>query len=188
MSSQLHSFDVFDTLLTRAVGSPTSVFLLLGRTPEVASITRCGAEEFARVRVAAEKRSRRNRSETTLTRIYDELAVSLGLDEAAARRLQELEVDLEHRLSRVVPGAVDLLKAADGRRIAVSDMYLPTDVVRSLLAQAGLEELLADVVVSADQGVTKSEGKLFHELLERFEVAARDVRHVGDNIGSDVRV
>ncbi|MBV9096577.1 MAG: hypothetical protein JO079_00845 [Frankiaceae bacterium] len=67
-------------------------------------------------------------------------------------------------------------------------MYLPTAVVRSLLAQAGLEELLADVVVSADQGVTKSEGKLFHELLERFEVAARDVRHVGDNIGSDVRV
>ena len=188
MTARLHSFDVFDTLLTRAVGSPTSVFLLLGRTTEVASITRCGAEEFARVRIAAERRSRRNRSETTLTRIYDELAVSLGLDEPAARRLQELEVDLEHRLSRVVPGAIDLLKAAEGRRIAVSDMYLPSDVVRSLLAQAGLEELLTDVVVSADHGITKSDGHLFHELLTRFGVSARDIRHTGDNIGSDVKV
>src|SRR5579862_1384716 len=105
MSPRVHSFDVFDTLLTRAVGTPTSVFYLLGRTPEVASITRCGAEEFARVRIAAERRSRRGHSETTLTRIYDELAVSLGLDEPSGRRLQNLEVDLEHRLSRVVPGA-----------------------------------------------------------------------------------
>jgi FMN phosphatase YigB (HAD superfamily) len=188
MSSQVHSFDVFDTLLTRAVGSPTAVFLLLGRTAEVAAITGCGAEEFARVRIAAERRSRRGRPETTLTRIYDEIAVSLGLDETSARRLQQLEVELEHRLSRAVPGAVDLLKAAEGRRIAVSDMYLPTEVVRSLLAQSGLEELLDDVVVSADHGLTKSDGHLFHHLLTHFDVSARDVRHTGDNLGSDVRV
>jgi len=188
MSARVHSFDVFDTLLTRAVGNPTSLFLLLGRTPDAAALTRCGPEEFARVRVAAERRSRRGRGETTLTRIYDEVAVSLGLDEPSARALQQLEVALEHRLSRTVPGAAELLKAADGKRIALSDMYLPTDVVRSLLAQAGLSELLDDVLVSADHGITKSDGHLFHHLVTQFEVAARDVRHVGDNAGSDVRV
>jgi FMN phosphatase YigB (HAD superfamily) len=188
MSARLHSFDVFDTLVTRAVGNPTSVFVLLGRTPDAAALTRCSPEEFARVRIAAERRSRRGRGETTLTRIYDEVAVSLGLDEAAGRRLQQMEIDLEHRLSRTVPGAAELLKAADGTRIALSDMYLPGDVVRSLLEQAGLAELVDDVVVSSDHGVTKSDGQLFHQLVTRFEVAARDVRHVGDNTGSGVRV
>lgn len=188
MTPRVHTFDVFDTLITRAVGDPTAVFLLLGRMPDVAAVTRCGAEEFARVRIAAERRSRRGRSETTLTRIYDEVAVSLGLDETTARRLQQLEIDLEHRLSRTVPGAAELLKAAEGKRIALSDMYLSTDVVRELLAQAGLGELLDDVLVSADHGVTKSDGRLFHQLLTQLEVTARDVRHVGDNTGSDVRV
>jgi len=188
MSPRVNSFDVFDTLLTRAVGNPTSLFLLLGRTPDVAAITHCGPEEFARVRIAAERRSRRGRSETTLTRIYDELAISLGLDEPSARRLQQREVDLEHRLSRTVPGAAELLKAAEGKRIALSDMYLPTDVVRSLLAQAGLADLIDDVLVSAEHGLTKSDGHLFHHVVSEFAVAARDVRHVGDNVGSDVRV
>jgi len=188
MTPAVHSFDVFDTLITRAVGDPTAVFLLLGRTPDAAALTRCGPEEFARIRIAAERRSRRGRRETTLTRIYDEVAVSLGLDEPSARRLQQLEIDLEHRLSRVVPGAAELLKSAEGKRIALSDMYLPTDVVRSLLTQAGLAELFDDVVVSADHGVTKSDGQLFHQLVTQHEVAARDVRHVGDNVGSDFRV
>jgi len=188
MSARVHSFDVFDTLITRAVGNPTSLFLLLGRMPDVAALTRCSAEEFARVRIAAERRSRRGRSETTLTRIYDELAVGLGLDETSARRLQQLEIELEHRLTRTVPGAAELLKAAEGKRIALSDMYLPTEVVRDLLTQAGLVELLDDVVVSADHGVTKSDGQLFHRLVTQLDVAAGDMRHVGDNAGSDVRV
>ena len=185
---KVHSFDVFDTLITRAVGDPASVFQLLGRMPAVVALTHCGPSEFARVRVAAERRSRRGRRETTLTRIYDEVAVSLGLDDVSARRLQQMEIDLEHRLSRPVPGAAELLKAAEGKRIALSDMYLPNDVVRSLLAQAGLAELLDDVLVSADHGVTKSDGQLFQHVVTQLGVAAREMRHVGDNAGSDVRV
>src|SRR4051812_14193011 len=107
--TSLHSFDVFDTLVTRAVGHPLSVFLLLGRTPVVAELTGCSPEEFARLRRAAEQRARGGRDEVTLQQIYTELSVGLGLSSVHAAILAESEVALERRLSRPVPSARTML-------------------------------------------------------------------------------
>src|SRR3954452_807711 len=130
MSSSVTSFDVFDTLLTRAVGAPSSLFILLGRSDAVSKATGCSAEEFARLRITAERRARVGRRETTLEQIYAELAAGLGLGAAQARQLAECELALERRLSRPVPGSDRLVKeAAHGRRVALSDMYLPESFI-----------------------------------------------------------
>ena len=47
----LASFDVYDTVVTRAVGSPPSVFLLLGRYLARQGCHLLSAEAFARARM-----------------------------------------------------------------------------------------------------------------------------------------
>ena len=183
------SFDVFDTLLTRAVGAPTSLFLLLGRTPAVAGITGLEAEAFARLRIDAERRARTGRREITVRDIYAELGVGLHLTAEQQRELVDEELALERRLSRAVPGALRLLKSEPAaRRVALSDMYLPGEFVTELLDRQGLSEFLDRTLVSADHGVTKSDGGLYRSLLDTEAVAARNCRHTGDNALSDVRV
>src|SRR4051812_15454683 len=98
----LQTFDVFDTLLVRAVGDPTSVFLLLGQLDNVRELTGCHPEEFARLRVAAERRARSGRAEVTLPEIYTELAAGLNLTPTEADAVLQEELRLEQRLSRAV--------------------------------------------------------------------------------------
>ena len=186
---RLTSFDVFDTLLTRTVGEPSSLFLLLGRSPQVQRLTGCSAEQFARLRVDAERRSRHGRRETTLPLIYAELAAGLHLTAEAQEQLIDAEVVLERRLSRLVPGARELVKSCETpRRVALSDMYLPQPVVAQLLEQQGLDDLLDRVVVSSEHGRTKSDAGLYEHLLDTERLRPQDCLHIGDNARSDVRV
>jgi FMN phosphatase YigB (HAD superfamily) len=189
MSADIVSFDVFDTLLTRAVGAPSSLFLLLGRLPEVTRMTNWTPEEFARLRIEAERRARSGRREITLHDIYSELGAGLGLPAAQRQQLADCELALERRLSRALPKATSLLKAHEAdRRVALSDMYLPAHFVTELLERQGFAELLDRVIVSSEHGVTKSDGGLFGVLIELEQTTARRCRHVGDNPLSDVRV
>ncbi len=189
MNTGLASFDIFDTLLTRAVGAPTSLFLLLGKVDDVVRLSGCGAEEFARLRIAAERRARIGRREVTLRQIYAEFGAGLGLSPEDQRALADQELALERRLSRLVPGSDRRLKdASGGRRVGLSDMYLPEAFVSELLQQHGLDGLLDRLIVSSEVGVTKSDGGLFRHLLETEGTAARCARHVGDNALADVRV
>lgn len=187
--TRLVSYDVFDTLLTRAVGDPTSLFILMGRLDSVQAITRCTPEQFARLRIVSERRSRLGRPETTLARIYTELGVGLALSPDDAQRLCELELTLERRLSRAVPQAADMLHQLDGcRRLAVSDMYLPESFVDELLQQGGLRRHVESLYVSSAHAATKSRGDLYRRIQLAEGVRVRDWRHVGDNPASDVRV
>src|SRR6266487_327166 len=81
--TQIASFDVFDTLLTRAVGSPEALFLALGRRLFQAGLIAVTPEAFARARIEAERRAYKNAGRTTgectLDTIYAELGAALRL-------------------------------------------------------------------------------------------------------------
>lgn len=187
--TSIATFDVFDTLLTRAVGAPRSLFVLLGRQEPVARITGCSPGAFAQLRVAAERRARRGRGEITLLDIYRELGTGLALDPLQVDALQRAEIALEVRLSRVVPSARSLLvHAGADLRVAMSDMYLPRDVVRDLLDRAGLGDLIDEVHVSGELGTNKATAGLYR-LVQRDRAGPfTSWRHHGDNAFSDVRV
>src|SRR6266404_8380210 len=103
----LASFDVFDTVLTRSVGTPASMFLLLGRRLSRRGVITCSAEAFARARVNAQKLARLHQSsgEITLIDIYRQLGVALGLDARQQAQLADEEQRLEAELIRSVPAA-----------------------------------------------------------------------------------
>lgn len=191
--STLLSFDVFDTLLTRAVGRPGDAFLLLGRRLWHRSLIPCSPEVFAKMRSEAEGQAFANAggldSEVNLEQIYAELAMALGMDEAGRAELVAEELRLEAELLRPIAPMVHRLERerAGGARIAyVSDMYLPSPVIKQLLTDKGVALAGEPCYVSNEHARSKESGQLYTTLLEQERIGAGDVVHVGNNSRADV--
>lgn len=188
----VRTFDVFDTLLTRRVVDPTSVFLLAGRQLATLGIETLSPERFARLRARAENDMVKvtERGHPPLSTIYERVAVQAGLSQHHVERLVALEIELERCLVVPVPAGVERLEAARraGHVIAfVSDMYLPTEVVRELLAMHGLVRDGEPVFVSVEGNGSKSRGDLYAHVLDTLGATATDVTHCGDSAHGDVR-
>ena len=188
------SFDVFDTLLARRVGSPKSAFLLLGHRLRDLEVISCTAESFSRQRHAAEARSFANAggldSPTSLRTIYDELAMSIGLTPDEITAAIKIEIELEHDLLVSVPAGVAKLKAArrrGDRIVFVSDMYLPSSEIRSLLAEHDLFLNGDELFVSNEVQASKATGALWPVVLDHLDVRADRVTHIGNDKRSDHR-
>lgn len=183
---------MFDTLLTRAVGDPQAVFLLLGRWLSRHGALSCSPEGFARARVTAESVARQAtpRREVSLDEIYRELACSLELSAEQALSARTAELEIESRLSRPVGATAATVRATaanGGRVIALSDMYLPPRFIEALLAQAGLADAVSRLYVSSELGATKADGGLYPLVIRREGARPSELRHHGDNEFSDVR-
>lgn len=190
----LISFDVFDTLLTRAVGQPGDSFLLLGRRVARRGLIPCSPEVFARARSAAEHRAFANAggldSRVNLEQIYAELSVVLGLDPSQRDLLMAEELRLETAILRPVPPMANELAAAraSGHRVAfVSDMYLPAETIKQFLCDHGIATPDDPCYVSNEYARSKESGRLFETLLSSEQVRAEEVTHIGNNAYSDVR-
>ena len=184
------SFDIFDTLLERPFGRPIDVFAHIA--PEAARLVGRPID-FARLRVAAERKARRRarrqgREEIDLDAIYEELAETLSLTKKVRAALCSLELDAEMRLlaPRQTGRALYLAaRALDKRIVFVSDMYLPSRFLGDVLVAKGYD-VCEGVFVSSEVGVTKGSGKLFAHVLRALDVPAARVVHVGDHVHADV--
>lgn len=187
----IRSYDVFDTVITRIVGEPTSVFLLMGHTAVAQGLWSDTAEQFALARVSAEGRARQHcmPQEITLAHIYRELSRAHHLSALQAESLAELELATERRLIRVVPAATRQLERARGAGCTVgfiSDMYLPHDVLRGWLVELGVLHAGETLWVSSEHGVTKSGGGMYDAVRAAHPQAAADWVHMGDNEYADI--
>lgn len=189
------SFDVFDTVLTRAIGSPESNFLLLGKKLRALSLIDCSAEMFARSREQAESRAFFNAggldSRVNLRQIYAELGMALGFSNDLCDCLLDLEVQHELEIIRPVPRAQELVQEArsQNNRIAyLSDMYLGSEQVRKLLIQHGLYYEHDRCYVSCDYGKSKDSSLLFQEVLKREQIAPHQMTHCGNNSWADIHM
>ena len=192
-AGSLRTFDVFDTVITRAVGEPTSVFRFVGQAAVVKGLWIGTVEHFMHSRIAAEARARRHAvpREVTLAGIYLEMSRSCDLSKPAAKRLAELELKIERRLIRLVPGTARELERARtaGYRVAfISDMYLPQDVIREWLVELGALRADEALWVSSEHGVTKGDGGLYDAVRTAYSQALSSWVHTGDNQYVDVQV
>ncbi len=193
----IHSFDVYDTVITRTFARPPDLFYALMRRvladsgrPEPAGEV---LEEMVTWRLGLERKARAEaraagRQDVTFASIYGQCggATHWGLDPAA---LMAAEIELEKAATRPVPQMAERIARlrGDGARIVfVSDMYLPGAVIREILEGHGLARPEDGVYVSGDVGLTKSSGDLFRHVLAAEGARPADMRHVGDNLHSDV--
>ena len=188
----MRSFDVFDTTLTRNVGSPSSVFILVGRELRARGLSTLRATVFARARVSAEAAARAasTRADISLVDVYARLAILLTELASHVAEAVEVELGVERRLLRAVPATREAVRAARarGQRVVfISDMYLPADFIREELVRhecAGKDDA---VYVSGTAGATKRGGELYTHVLEKEGVDAADVSHLGDHREADVQ-
>jgi FMN phosphatase YigB (HAD superfamily) len=184
------SFDVFDTVLTRKVASPTSLFLIVGERAARAGWIHVPPAAFRDARVHAENEARAGAPacEVNFDEIYRHLATSLDLPSGAAEAVARLELEAEAELLVPVPGAFELVASArvtSPRVLFVSDMYLPAEFIRAQLQSHGFWRQGDRVFVSCEWRASKAEGSLFRRICEAEKVEPAAIEHTGDRHDAD---
>lgn len=184
--------DVFDTLLTRAVGEPSSVYLLLGQKLFDEGLIALPPETFARARALAEKRERARVTGTgdiDLCGGYRELAHAQPALRERVNEMMSEELAMEARLIRAVPGALEELGHARNRGLPVafvSDMYLPHAFLQSQLDRLGFWQPGDRLFVSSACGFMKArDGALFRHVLAGYGLQPHEALHVGNHAEDD---
>lgn len=186
----IHSFDIFDTILTRLVSPPEAVFSLLAERVKKETRIDTNFENFLLQRREAERRARRHRSsgEVTLTDIYTELAFALSLTAKESEALLRCELDLEQELLVSIPGASELVSSARKDQpgvIYISDMYLPSTFLIEQLQKHGFWDYRDRLYLSCERGISKGNGALFKEVEHELKSSGQNFHHTGNHPRSD---
>lgn len=157
----MESIDVFDTAIFRDVYEPRDIFTLIEN--EV-------GHNFRKLRIEAENKAASNRFYTLLD-IYRYLP---GYDPN-----KEIACELNHIYAN--PKILDMYNKNPGNYVFISDMYLPSLVIKKMLEKCGYKE--PKVFVSCEEKCNKGSGILF-EAVERK--VGKITKHWGDNYKSDI--
>ena len=193
------SFDVFDTLIARAIESPADVFRIV-RAKMLSSPSALSDPDtidgFPALRVAAERLARLEKAridghaEVTLTEIY----AALGrLTRAAATTLEQLErseLQTEREVMHANPEGAERLaraRAQSKRVILCSDMYLSSGAIADLLRSCGYDGR-DPLYVSCEHAASKHQGTLYARINDATGIAPGRVLHTGDDHHGDVRM
>lgn len=184
------SFDIFDTVLTRKVGSPSSLFIYVGQEAVRSGLIDSRPVDFANIRVEAEMRVRKStlQEEISFDAIYEEVRSSLDITTEVCSQLQAIEMRIEEDFICVLPGAKELIKHYRKKMdviVFTSEMYLPGNFIRRQLERFGLIEEADMLFVSSEYLLSKYSGNLFRSLIESTQTDCGDILHIGNNNISD---
>lgn len=197
------SFDIFDTLLSRKIARPKDLFSMIQANlsydnkyvawPDL-------VDNFSVIREKAEEKARKNKvelyggePEILISDIYDQVRERVpALPSHIIDILIALEIEMEKAVlfkSSAAETIFDQARAAGCKIIVISDMYLPSKVLRELLENSGYKDL-DDVAIfsSGEEGVSKHSGKLYPRVREKLGLTGKRWLHIGDNKHSDIEM
>lgn len=198
---ELHSFDIFDTLIRRSTLKPLSIFDYVRDRAKASGIKfpLQIIENWVNLRNKAEHDVRDMMRKTTFERQSDKLEVSLDdiyarlqknllLSDVQIGFLKQAEIDAEIAHVEPIRQRIDYLislKQTGQDVIMVSDMYLPEQVIRTMLERA--DNRLKDIplYLSSTIGHQKSTGKLYQYIFFNIGYKYRKWVHYGDNKHAD---
>jgi hypothetical protein len=165
-----HSWDVFDTLLARRCIHPYGIFHIVEQETKMRG--------FTKIRIQSEQRVAARKYDTyTIDDIYEEIISSFKVDPSLGARLKEFEINTE--IEQTIPIVENLRKVKAGD-ILISDMYLPKDVITSMLLKVGLN-IPFELIVTTN-------GKASSRIWNDFICQDMQLSHTGDNITTDIAV
>lgn len=184
-SKKIIFFDVFDTLIQRAVLKPEDIFALIEQKIYKDYNIKVN---FAELRKSAEDSARHKfpYTEVTLDEIYSEFASQ----RLSRSMLSGLECQAELDFSLPVSKGIDYYKFArslNKKIYIVTDMYLPHEVISNILNKWGINGY-CKIYVSGEYHLTKSSGKLFQYILNEEKLDPKDIIHIGDNKLADYKM
>jgi FMN phosphatase YigB (HAD superfamily) len=196
-SSETVSFDLFDTLLIRRVHDPDLLKAPVARLIAEKAAARgikLSWQWVQKRRDAIEARHRAEAGrdfpdhEACYPRFMGELLNEIFGDAALLPEITAYELLMENQM--LVPRAalVDWLRelADGGRKIfVISDVYLPSEHLKTLIAHAGFADCVEAVISSADTCLAKASGAAWPMLAKKFHLRPERWLHIGDNPISD---
>lgn len=198
---ELHSFDVFDTLIRRSTLKPLSVFEYVRDQAKKSDLAFPAylLEDWVNIRHRVEMDMRdmmrktlferqSNTLEITLDDIYRRLQENTRLSDAQIAFLKQTEIDAEILHTEPIQKRIDFLfelKAQGHDVVLASDMYLPEKTIRAMLVKA--DARLADIplYLSSSIGYQKSTGKLYQYIFANIGYNYARWVHYGDNKHAD---
>jgi FMN phosphatase YigB (HAD superfamily) len=177
------SLDLFDTLIFREALSPECIFyrMLNHDTPRKSGLDR----SWAAVRQKAGRRLARfsPNGETTLSGIYNFLAITGVLPRNLASQMMEIELLEERRSWRPNTEMLRFAQTLANQGISAivnSDTYLPLDEIKRWT-----DRFLPGVALYCSSATmrTKTSGRAFAYLKSKYPGAK--ILHIGDNLHSD---
>lgn len=185
---KLASFDIFDTTLIRKCGNPGNIFYLLAH--KLYPNDKAKREDFLLWRKGAESEARRRTpsKDVTIEDIYssDELC---GFAEYTPAQFIEAEMSVEAENLIANPAIKDIIekKREEGYTICfISDMYLPSAMLREVLKREGCINSNESVYVSCEWNARKSNGVLYQKLKDVLKPTLWE--HFGDHPVSDYKM
>lgn len=193
-------FDLFDTLVDlsfdglprmRIAGRerPTTAGLLHRLIPAERGVS---LEAFALALDVVDRKNRvtqhREGVEVSTGARFEMLVGDLGWrDPALAERLAERHMELFRQQVAVPAHHRSVLEGLAARYpLLLCSNFTDTGTACRVLEDAGFAPLFRHVVVSEEVGFRKPRAEIFDAVLERVDLAADEVLHVGDNLVADV--
>lgn len=199
---KFYTFDIFDTIITRTTATPHGIFVLMeeylcGRANKKL-FSASFLNNFSRIRVEAECTCRQkiinnDVQEITLDEIYALIQKKYCLSQKKVKLLKNLEI--EYEINNVMPILANItylesLLQENNKVAFISDMYLPSNVIKRMLAKAypPFEKYSIPLYCSSDIKKTKGTGALFSYVAEKEHVKFKEWQHLGDNSHGDVHM
>lgn len=187
------SFDIFDTLIVRPFLYPKDLFTFLN--DDYRKLSNNLAIDFSKIRedceiLARTEAFKQKREEVTLDRIYEIIEEEYHISKNIIQFLKQKEIELELRFCQKRETAYSLYKLAKylGKRvICTSDMYLPLDTIKKILEKNGYDKI-DKIYLSCEIMKTKSIGTLYEYVIQKENIQANNIVHIGDNYNSDFEV
>ena len=169
------SFDIFDTAILRYVAKPQDIFELIEKKFNLKDFT------TKRKQIEKDLRGENPTTEITIEQIYEKLGQFYE-----EKDLMKIEVELEKRLTIVNPQVFHIYKESlkqNKKIVFTSDMYLPYEVIETILRSNGYE-IFDKLFVSSAHQTSKHLGGLYKKVKDEYPNAK--ILHFGDNLYSDI--
>lgn len=184
-----YSFDVFDTCLGRICGDAKNIFDIvalevLGKDSELSKLN-----DFRYIREKGEKAARNSsmKEDITLEEIYQHCDFSVLTNKPNSEILQ-LELEIEEKNLFAIYDVLTIVRKLHkrGKSVAyISDMYLPSTFIISILKREGFWSHEDRLYVSCECNASKSKGNLYDFVKEKENLNILCWLHRGDNKWSD---
>lgn len=188
---EMYSFDIFDTCLVRACGSPNCIAGIVA-SHILRNTTPSAINDFILKRKEGEGRARSlyitaQKEDITIEDIYSQCDFT-SLTDVTNESIMEMEMAVETNMLIPVLSVkkeIERLHSQGHSVIFISDMYLPTAFLRGILINTGFFREGDQIFISGDIGKAKSTGNLFDYVQKTIHIDVKRWHHKGDSKHSD---
>lgn len=198
----LYSFDIFDTLISRKCLAPEGIFYGVKQKiidskvdfpnefninyPSIRKQAESNVREYVKKTLHLDPNKR---EEIYFDQIFERIKTIYNLTEKQISLLKNWEIEIE--FDNIIPIKENILTVEKLIKnneyvILISDMYLPLETIKGMLAKVSATISNLPIFLSSDIGFQKSTGNLFLYIYKSFPFYNfKNWKHYGDNDRAD---